>query len=241
MVSVESMTAFDSLNSRCMSFQLASKANPRSMSSGIATVINDQTSQSFKVFWARLLLCLASTRTRTMNTQWCFLHGCTNAIKCIHTALGSAPRQGSRRWSWPKTCCGRSWVKLLNILGWVHLDSFMAYFQMQAECSLLHGAAPGASLSWPVSMSSSFAWRYVICGRGLNLDLEDHSVNPSIHQSINLLVRLDKCRLIHGRCTLHISSASGATSMKKPLAVETAGDSPNLPKSSLSSSSSTTT
>ena len=31
------------------------------------------------------------------------------------------------------------------------------YFQMQAECRLLHGAAPGASLSWPVSMSSSFA------------------------------------------------------------------------------------
>ena len=232
------MTAFDSLDSRCMRFQLASKANPRSMSSGIATVINDHTSHSSKVFWAtQLLLCLASTRTRTMNTQWCVLHGCTNSIKWyqmhIHWTGFSTPARIQ------KMVVAKDMLR--KILGQVaqHSGVHLAYCQMQVECSLLHGAAPGASLSWPVSMSSSFAWRYVICGRGLNLDLEDHSVNLSIHQSIN--VRLDKCGLIHGRCTLHISSASGATSMKKPLAVETAGDSPNLPKSSLSSSSSTTT
>ena len=46
----------------------------------------------------------------------------------------------------------------------------------------------------------------VICRRGLNLDLEDQSVDLSILQSINLLERLDKCGLIHGRCILSISS-----------------------------------
>lgn len=139
-------------------FQLASKANPKSMSSGIATVIKDQTSHSFSLLSQAAIALLGFEKNKNNGYHsGAFCHKMQSNAYTLHiTALCSALQQGSRRWWWPKTCCGRSWVKLFNILGWVHL----AYCQMQVECSLLHGAAPGASLSWPVSMSSSFAWRY---------------------------------------------------------------------------------
>lgn len=186
------------------------------MSSGIATVMKDQTSDRLKQS-SILQVLLTLAQSWTQKHVWSLTLIRSTSTPTVHRCtLCFAPQQGSRRWWWPKTCSWRSWG----------LDSqiFAASCLNGWSDSHLHGAAPGASFSWPVSMSSSLAFWLCVW----------EIVCVYVQNGASMSKKTKYCKPVVQCCSAF--TASGATNIKKPLAPDIVGESPNLLRSSFSSS-----